>query len=53
MPAWAPCLSRDGRETSPVTQEKLPHKMLMPCGAVHRIQEEVLALVAAMRQQVL
>ncbi|KAI7835596.1 hypothetical protein COHA_010517 [Chlorella ohadii] len=34
-------LYRDGRDTSPMTNEPLPHKLLLPCPTVRRCMEEV------------
>jgi hypothetical protein len=49
-PVRCPC--REGHDTSPVTNERLPHKMVMECGSMRRCVDDVLRYVAAMRQQV-
>ena len=51
LPACLPAC-REGNDASPVTKERLPHKMLMECGSMRRCVEDVLRYVAAMRQQV-
>jgi hypothetical protein len=54
-----PCLyapgdiCREGHDTSPFTNERLQHKMLMPCSAMRRCVDEVLQYVASVRRQVL
>lgn len=51
--AAALCACRGAHDTSPLTNERLPHKMVMPCGTMRRCVDEVAQFVTAMRQQVL
>jgi hypothetical protein len=44
---------REGHDTSPLTNERLQHKMLMECSAMRRCVDEVLQYVASVRRQVL
>ena len=61
MPACLPPLAmyapgdtcREGHDTSPLTNERLQHKMLMECSAMRRCVDEVLQYVASVRRQVL
>ncbi|KAI3436433.1 hypothetical protein D9Q98_005850 [Chlorella vulgaris] len=46
-------LYRDGNNASPLTNEPLAHKMLMPCGTMRRCIAEVAEFVADMQRQVL
>ena len=53
MYCFYPYACREGNDTSPLTNERLQHKMLMPCGAMQRCVDEVLQYVQVVRQQVL
>lgn len=44
---------REGNDTSPLTNQPLAHKMLMPCGTMRWCMMDVVHFVTAMRRQVL
>ncbi|EFN60025.1 hypothetical protein CHLNCDRAFT_133221 [Chlorella variabilis] len=46
-------LYREGNDTSPLTNQPLAHKMLMPCGTMRWCMMDVVHFVTAMRRQVL
>lgn len=48
-PALLPC--REGRDTSPISNEPLHHKMLMPCPLIKRCVHEAVAVLRDVRQQ--
>ncbi|KAI7842497.1 hypothetical protein COHA_003851 [Chlorella ohadii] len=46
-------LYREGNNNSPLTNQPLPHKMLMPCDAMRHCVAEVVEFVESMRRQFL
>lgn len=42
-------LRRDGKDTSPMTNEPLPHKLLLPCPTVRRCMEEIADFIDSVR----
>lgn len=46
-------LYKEGKDTSPLTNERLPHKVLVPCATMTRCIEEVWDYICKMRASVL
>ena len=44
-----PRLCRDGKDTSPLTNDPLPHKLLLPCPTVRRCMEEIADFIDSVR----
>jgi hypothetical protein len=52
-PPPPPPACREGRDTSPLTNKLLAHKLLMPCQTMKLCVEEAAAYIRAVQQQVL